>query len=340
MSRPEEFPEQPTELDLLLLDFHLNGLSEAQRRELAHRIDDDTGLSERNSWLISVFGALSELRPQPAPQGLLERICARVQAAPRLHWGLTPAPEGEDRGTIVPFSSLRNVIAIAAMIVLAIGLGVPSVMALRDRGQRAACAWNLAQLGRGVQAYASTFADSLPFVGWSPRASWRPTSDPGIEVLPNRRHLYPLLQGRLVQPLWFVCPSGSELPMAPQQVPLRDDFLEARNTSYAYQNMSGVRPTLRDPVDLPILSDDNPCFDEGLPLFEAAQRLGLHDPASANSRIHRGAGQNILTLDGRSKWTHTPGCGIQGDNIWTLQDVRSYTGREGPRSTRDAHLLK
>jgi hypothetical protein len=36
----------------------------------------------------------------------------------------------------------------------------------------------------------------------------------------------------------------------------------------------------------------------------------------------------------------TPNCGVNGDNIWTLEGVRQYTGREGPRVETDSHLLK
>jgi hypothetical protein len=36
----------------------------------------------------------------------------------------------------------------------------------------------------------------------------------------------------------------------------------------------------------------------------------------------------------------TPDAGVDGDNIWTLQGVSTYTGREGPASAADAHLIK
>jgi hypothetical protein len=78
-------------------------------------------------------------------------------------------------------------------------------------------------------------------------------------------------------------------------------------------------------------------FDNGWPLFET---LGLSDPANANSRAHGGAGQNVLTLDGNVKWFTNPNAGINNDNIWTLEGVDEYTGREGPRSATDSHLLK
>jgi hypothetical protein len=128
--------------------------------------------------------------------------------------------------------------------------------------------------------------------------------------------------------------------MSADQVARHNDFTESRNISYSYQNMAGVRPALHDSPDLPILADNNPIFDDGRPLFDLRYRLGLSDPAEANSRAHGGTGQNILTLGGRVRWVTTPNAGVNGDNIWTLRGVRSYSGREGPQTATDSHLLK
>src|SRR5262249_26173182 len=105
--------------------------------------------------------------------------------------------------------------------------------------------------------------------------------------------------------------------------------------------MAGVRPTLHSNAGLVIFSDDNPLFDDGLPMYDlAARKLGLSDPSESNSRVHAGVGQNVLRLDGMSAWTTTPHWGVSGDNIWTLENVGGYTGREGPRTATDSHLLK
>jgi hypothetical protein len=226
------------------------------------------------------------------------------------------------------------------MIVLAVGLGVPSMFHMRARSQRIACSENLAQIGRGMQAYAMANGSSLPFAGWSSNSSWQPTNAPGLQVLPNHRHVYPLLRSGHLPARIFVCPSTSGLPMPEDQIPLHDDFLESRNVSYAYQNMAGVRPSLRDNPDQPVLGDDNPFFDNGWPLFAVMRSLGLSDPAKTNSRAHGGAGQNILTIRGNVRWVTTPNAGIAGDNIWTLQGVDEYHGQEGPKSSTDSHLLK
>lgn len=333
------------EFDPLLLDFHLGRLADEQRAELMDRLERDPRLAAQNDALKSVFEALQLARDEVVPVGLVERISSSVAglpAPPRVAAAGPTLGEPDDTsgGWVIRMHSLRDIVAVAALIVLAVGIGVPSLLNMRARSQRVLCSANLEQLGRGLGAYAASAGGNLPFVGWTSRNSWRPTDDPDAVVLPNRRHVFPLLQVGHARPTWFVCPSLDDIPMPADQARGRNDFIESRNLSYAYQNMAGVRPTPRNQPDLPILADDNPLFDDGLPLFEMRRKLGLTDSVNANSRAHKRAGQNILTLDGSVKWMTTPNAGVNGDNIWTLDRVLRYTGREGPKSATDSHLLK
>jgi hypothetical protein len=312
---------------------------------MRERMAADPALSVQHRALGRVFAALRSVPVEPMPVGLPQRIMARVRAAgppPRVirpRDRLTDAVEQRNR-IIRLGSNLRDVAAIAALIVLAVGFGVPGMLHVRDRQQRIDCSWNLARLGSGLQQYASTFGGSLPFVGWTPVSSWEPSDDPRVATIPNRRHVYPLLQlAFITDPRVFICPSQHHVPMPVSEIRLHNDFLESRNVSYAYQNMAGVRPCAYDDPRLPILADENPLFADGVPLFDAHRLLRM-DPASANSHAHGGAGQNILTLRGEVKWTTTPLVGIDGDSIWTLRGVTEYTGHEGPTCATDSHLLK
>lgn len=337
-----------SEFDPRLLDLHLGRLSAAERAGIEQRVKSDPTLASQNEALAAMFAALEDARmAEPRlPQGLLERISAgvaavgpppRVVRSPRTGTTrLAEVAEFDDLG-VVRMRSFRDIAAVAAMIVLAVGLGIPSMVHMRQRGQRTVCTQNLASIGRGMQSYAMANSNSLPFAGWGNHNSWRPTDDPDLTVQPNRRHVYTLPRLQYVPVRVFVCPSARDVPMPEQLVSSHDDFLESRNLSYAYQNMAGVRPSLQDHPDLPVLGDDNPLFDNGWPRFES---LAFGDPADANSRAHGGAGQNILRIRGTVEWTPTPNAGIGNDNIWTLDHVDQYTGREGPETQTDAHLLK
>lgn len=329
-----------------LLDLHLGHLLPAERAALHERLAREPALAAQHAALASVMTALNLVSEAAPPVGLTERIAARVAQAgapPRVvrpQDGLTKAVEKTNGPTVLRLGNLRDLIAVAAMIVLAIGIGAPSLMHMRERGQRLGCSYNLAQLGRGLQQYAATNFGSLPFVGWGSHSSWAPTSEPDMQVVPNRRHMYPLLrQAYVLEPRLFICPGTDGVPMPRQVIPELNDFLESRNVAYSYQNMAGVRPSAEARPDLTIMADETPLFADGLPLFDL-RRLAWQDPAKLNSRSHRGAGQNLLSLSGQVRWTNSPTAGINGDNIWTLANITAYTGREGPLAATDAHLLK
>lgn len=341
------FPTASATFDEALLDLHFGRLTAAERERLLERMKTDSSLASQHEALSSVFAALGTWRDPPAPAAdLADRVLLRVRAAgatlrvTRPAAGAKPKVAWENE-RVIRLHSIRDVLAVAAMVVLAVGVGVPSLLHMRERGQRTMCAANLAQIGRGLQAYANTFGDDLPFAGWSTASSWRPTNDPRLDVVPNRKHLFPLVRAQYVPTTVFLCPSERGVAMSAEQARQRDDFLESRNVSYANQNMAGVRPTLKSNPAFVVLADDNPCFADGQPLIEvAAQSLGLRDPAQSNSRAHGGVGQNILRLSGATEWTTSPNVGIANENIWTLSDVSRYTGREGPATASDSHLLK
>ncbi|MGD8452916.1 MAG: hypothetical protein PVJ57_13935 [Phycisphaerae bacterium] len=329
--------------DAELLDFHLGHLTDTQRRACQHRIAADPKFAEQHEALTAVFRTLHALPKPAAPKDLAARIKARVAQTPPPLRVVRPQDDWSDVAAaadtgVIRLGNLREIISVAAMIVLMVGIGVPSLLNMRERNQRMGCSQNLARIGQGMQQYASTFGASLPFAGWGPQASWRPSDDPRVVTLPNRRHVYRLLRGYYVNdPRVFVCPAQGGSPMPKGEVGGHNDFIESGNVSYAYFNMAGVRPKLDDQPGLPIMADDNPIFEDGVPLFE---RLGLRDSMLRNSPAHNAAGQNVLMADGHFKWATTPNAGVNDDNIWTLQGVEVYSGREGPASPADAHLIK
>ncbi len=333
------------EFDTRLLELHLGHLSADEQAALRRQIAGDPPLASQDEALAAVFAALDSLRRDAAPVDLALRVMSRVRAAgppPQVVHQRSPWSDAAERTSqrVIRLGNLRDIVAVAALLVLAVGIGVPSVLHTRERQQRLGCSQNLWQLGMGVQRYSNVFSASLPFAGWTQGNSWQATTDPQTVTVPNRRHMYPLLLlAYVTEPRLFVCPSQPHVPMSKQEIQRHNDFLEARNVSYAYQNMAGVRPAASSDPRLPILADDNPLFEDGRPLLDP-RRYGFGDPTTANSYAHRRAGQNILTLDGHVKWNTTPLCGIGNDNIWTLQHVGDYTGREGPATATDSHLLK
>lgn len=337
---PPKTPRPDDDLPRALIELHLGRLDAAARQTLLARIETDPHLQREHEALGELFSALATYDVPAPPADLHSRICARIEATRTTQRILAQQQQvARSAGRLM---SLRDLMAVAAVLVMMIGIGVPGLLQMRQRARRVACSWNLGQIGRGLQAYAATFAEALPFAGWDAQATWSPTRQQQMHLIPNRRHLYPLLRRQYVpSAAVFICPGAGGVPMPAALIPRRNDFLESRNISYAGQNMAGVRPTLHSAPDMPIVGDDNPIFADGIPLLDVwARRFGLRDPSRLNSRAHGGSGQNILTLGGVVRWVTTPDAGLGGDNIWTLQGVRRYTGREGPRQATDTHLLK
>ncbi|MCA9242782.1 MAG: DUF1559 domain-containing protein [Phycisphaerales bacterium] len=339
----------PTESEFRddLLAFRLNTLSDDAKAEIESDVRSNADTARELESIDHALAALDAARDVSAPADLAARVKRRIAAVPKVSQAIPfkkaqQLLERENARSAGRYHSLRDIAGIAAAVVLIVGVGIPGLMHARERAQRSACSSNLLNIGRGLQSYAAQFNDSLPFVGWDTATSaWAPTDQPNLVNVPNRQHVYPLLRGGAAKAGWFVCPSTDCVPMTSSEIPRRHDFLEARNLSYAYQNMSGSRPTTtRCAPDMVIMGDDNPLFDNGRPLVGLGRALGLVDVSTANSAAHRGAGENVLTIDGRVKWVTTPQAGASGDNIWTLQGVDRYTGREGPREPSDTHLIK
>ena len=150
---------------------------------------------------------------------------------------------------------MRDLVAVAASILLLIGVFVPGVSHLRDRSQRTACATNLNSIVKGVGLYRDAFAGALPFAGNATGAAWLPTTVADGPYASNSRHLYLLIKLDLgPQPDDFVCPSCSKSkPMKGGDFAARGDFAECCNNSYSALNLAGCNPNIKPSKPIPYL---------------------------------------------------------------------------------------
>lgn len=324
----------------------------SESRHAAEPQSEPTAATGIPAPLTSALDALDLLRDEPVPAGLALRVNAHVQQSRREseprrtpHHADWPTDDSERMPklpwwTVLQLRGARDAIAVAAVVVLMISLGAPSVLSIRDRSSRVACSQNLASIGAGVAQYSTQHAGSLPFGGWTSNNRWldADSSSSFAASQPNRRHVEQLLTGSYVVPSALICPSQPHIALSITDQQGNTFKLGPSNLSYSYQNMSGARPTIDQQPDLPIFADENPLFTTGLQRLDLRQ-LG-RDAARQNSPAHRSSGQNILTAAGQVRWSTTPNAGIDSDNIWTLDRIDEYTGVEGPREASDAHLIK
>lgn len=317
----------------LLLDFHLDRLTNEDYSWIEAELRRDAELRGKSDRLGRILQPLDHARLGPAPATLAENVLAYIARAtdPLLPIPFPTHAGGRSRSQ---FIHMRELIAVAACILLLVGVAVPGVSELRGRSQRALCATNLSSIFQGASAYRQTFGDSLPFAGSIAGASWLPGGEGGAPYASNSRHPYLLVKLNYgPKPKDFICPGGSNAEaMAADQVAGHEDFGAARNISYDSLNLAGASPNLWPPAAIAYISDANP-------LFVGARFNDAVDPNCTNSPAHGGRGQSVLTLNGSVKFVRSPIYDGKRDNLWTIGDLRRYRGTESTTRNDDAFLV-
>lgn len=318
-----------------LLDDHFDQLSEEQRRELAEALRRDPELSAKYHRLQGVLEPLDAWTAPPAPSGIVDRILDRIAAEEQRDAPVAMIPPGADGNfSFNPSFSLRELIAIAAVIAFFAGILVPSLSHVREKSRQIACGNNLGAIGRAISAYGLDNDGALPYTQTISGGSWLRLASVNQPYAPNSRNLFVLLRFRYVgNPESFICPSRKDaVPLNVKNPYAQADFSDPNNCSYDSLNMAGTTPRIGAAASLPYMADANPLFVGG--------RFRTVDADLTNSSNHpNGAGQNVLCLDGTVDWCTSPNCGHRGDNIWQIRSVRIYKGTEIQTSPEDTFLV-
>lgn len=320
-----------------LLEWHLNSPGDWDRSRIEAELCRDAELRTKSDRLGRILRPLDHWTVSSGPADLADRVLRVVKqsASYGADAAFTPVAEPAEPGLIrFPFFKLRDLAAIAACIILLLGVSIPGVSALRSRSQRTLCANNLSGIFQGVGAYQAAYAGALPYAGFAQNAAWLPDRNDRSPYTSNSRHVFLLLKHRFVaRPQTFLCPCAEDAePMNVADAVNYDDFAAARNICYDSLNLAGASPNIRPAATIAYLGDANPLF------VGARFNEGL-DPQIANSRAHGGRGQTILILDGHAEYLRTPIYGSHKDNVWVIEGVRRYTGNEVPTRPDDAFLV-
>jgi prepilin-type N-terminal cleavage/methylation domain-containing protein len=246
------------------------------------------------------------------------------------------------------FSLLELLVVLGILVILA-GILVPSIIAQREKNNRAICMGNLYRLGLAMSAYSKENRGEFPRVVYDaanhPRSYTAFTGagspDPFAKdsaVRPNdvTASLWLLVRDGFISSEYspvtsvFICPSTTDTPdplidafgnsCAPRQ---RSNFRGPSHLSYSYAMPFSDAPEYKLsadtlPWDFVVMADRNP----GIKAPQDVTRPRYGDtPAElsvGNSRNHRGAGQYVLRGDGHvDVFQATPFCGHNHDNIYT-----------------------
>lgn len=276
-------------------------------------------------------------RPEEGEDLVQRTLAAAADARQRERFAQQIEMFAEPRRTLGV--SLRQVFTAAAVLLLGISLLMPAIDNQRQAQQLAACSYNLGVAGQQMGQYALDHAGMLPRgpVG----DSWIKTGQPDAidsagRYQSNSAHLYLLIREAYVAPSRLAC-SSNDTAIAATPGSGQLDWASPQAISYSYQNQHAVAPIRLDRSSprLAVLADKNPLFivKNGKVVYD---RDAKRDAASL---LHRGNGQNILTLDGRVSWSADPRVG--DDNVWQIQGhAGGYDGTEVPADAqRDSFLV-
>ena len=311
------------EQDLLGLRLGLHDSDEAER--LASSADD-----EALQQIDKILAPLSSY-DCPVPHDLSARIESALVKERVLQFAEANATE--DVGGGGHWLTSRDLLALAAAIILFVGVFFPSYQSARDRAERIACAGNLRLIGAGMNQYAEENDGVYPYAGPTPPgAAWAPNAS-ARQFAPGSRHAWQLVGLNFVSPNVFDDP-GDPFASHQRAIDLNGEALAPRSSYVAFDSPTAWRRYDRSPL-MPITAGMTPLVDENRNL----RRDGLIPQNSPNHGANNG--QNVLRLDNSVQWHDSSRVGYsQTDDIFRIEDLRDdqYTGTERPRGHTDTFL--
>ncbi|HUS91480.1 MAG TPA: hypothetical protein VM695_06495 [Phycisphaerae bacterium] len=316
----------------LLIDFLLGRCDGADQREVQGRLERDDAFRRLHDDIRNTFAALDMAPEYEPPETLVADTMRRIGSARRTD-ALLAREELSRHDVLRATFSLRELAAIAGVILLVFSIVGVSVREAGRRQDRLQCESQVARLGTGFQAYANSNSSYLPGTGLA-QLRWLPAA--GRPAVSNSKALFQLVRNGYVEPQVFQCPAigGGSFAVKAGMI----DFPASRFVSYSYQYSIGDKGTwLEDPAlgkvrkSLAILADASPLFPNGRFAPERLRRT-----AGDN---HDGAGQNVLYADMHVEFQSRPVVGVDGDHIFLAGNIRTYSGEETPTGPSDTFLL-
>lgn len=260
--------------------------------------------------LSELLGLLNDYPVDDADDTLLHATMARIDRYDREHAAgmkFDPVLEGGERRFSSARLPLAEFLAIAAVILIAVGVGWPMMGQLRASSIDQTCQNNMRVLAQAFDAYAADYDNVLPtaMAGVGP-ASW--------DQVRNIVNLRPMVEYGYCDHGHLNCPGN------------HDHY----SSSYSYQwRPPAVVLHWNSGRALVILGDRNPLID--------ATITGNPVPPNTMSVNHDGRGQNVLMSDGSIQWLTEPKVGR--DNIWLPEGATILQAGQQTASAEDAFLV-
>lgn len=307
---------------------------------------------------------LDSLKYEPCPDNLAELTVARLMRSASAKTGGTRKledliKEEQKKSNYAPvFASgtvgagrfwrpAFEILATAAAVVLVAGILFPSFGAMRDRSRQVACSQNLGQIGRAMAAFGGDNNGLLGNVKVKTGSPWWKIGDEGSETQSNTRYPWQLVKGGYVDGRAFVCGGhceGKPVSYSTSQMAALNDFPSRCNISYSFALLCDKNNSLTKRSRRIIAADLNPIFQKISFQSSSCRKLNEFERVQLNEQLrrmmslnHRKNGQNALFCDGSVEFVEARI--INNDDIFTVKDVDTYTGKETPCDVNDIFLV-
>ena len=240
-----------------------------------------------------------------------------------------------------------EIMATAAGILLVAGILFPSFGAMRERSRQIACANNLRQIGQSMASFTNDNNERLCETQVQAGSPWWKIGYQGPETQSNTRYVWQLVKGGYVDGRVFVCDGdiqGDPVRYNAQRMGDLNDFPSRRNVSYSFILLCDENNKLTRQSRRVIAADLNPLFQKVSFQPAVYQKLDEFSRVQLNEQLrqmmsgnHRHRGQSALYCDGSVAFIKTRI--VDNDDIFTIQNVDTYTGKESPRDPKDVFLV-
>ncbi|MHC4905705.1 MAG: hypothetical protein ACYTEN_07785 [Planctomycetota bacterium] len=351
-----------------ILDFYFRCGNQNDIEAGRDLIASSPGAAKLYAGLESSLTDLDHIKYEACPDNLVDLTIARLKlvssasdvSKSRLHQLLekeqksdnspSEKPAHQPQLSVFPRKSkfLRpvfEVLAAAASIALIAGILFPSFGLARNKYRQVACQNNMRLLGAGFASLANDYKGNFSEAKVKVGDPWWKIGHQGKESQSNTRYPFMLIKLDYVDGKVFVCKGNTNAQPVNNgpSVAQMYDFPSRNNVSYSFTLFCDKNADPFKRRRKIVASDLNPVFEK-IPCQQSFyQKMNEFEKVLLNEQLkqmmsasHRGRGQNVLYCDGSVEFARKRV--IDGDDIFTVHGVDTYTGREVPAGDNDTFL--
>jgi len=351
----------------LILDFYFRCATDEDVVRGRDLIASDSGAARLYDGFHEALTELDALKYEPCPDNLAELTVARLKLAAlsntmghsepssklqhlleierrkseKTRLGL---PETRPQGGVF-LRRFYDIAAVAAAIVLIAGVVFPVTSGMRHRSQAEACKYSMSSVGQSLGRFLGD-NDNLDSVSLAAGSPWWRIGDQSQTAQSNTRLAWQLIKQNYAKPEDFICAGHRKgIPVTPELLQQLHDFPSREHISYSFVIIRDTTAPMQHQSRKVVMGDMNPIFRR-IPqcgntiynkLSEPEKVILSEQLKKMSSPNHSGRGQNVLYSDGSVVFIKQRT--VDGDDIFTLRGVDTYTGTETPADKNDIFLV-